>query len=101
MSLKNFVIKEIRNMKSFKKSNFKSKINNSLFDTSEHLLCSQNEKIKFLLDEINNKSLIREALLKISKIELCLTEAILVILLIPVKNQIPRTNHSSNLGKLL
>ena len=101
MSLKIFVIKEIRNMKSFKKSNFKPKIDNSLFDTSEHLLCSQNEKIKFLLDEINNKSLIREALLKISKIELCLTEAILVILLIPVQNQIPRTNHSSNLGKLL
>ena len=64
MSLKNFVIKEIRNMKSFNKSNFKPKINNSLFDTSEHLISSQNEKIKFLLEEINNKSLIIEALLK-------------------------------------
>ena len=64
MSLKNFVIKEIRNMKSFNKSNFKPKINNSLFDTSEHLISSQNEKIKFLLNEINNKSLAIEALLE-------------------------------------
>ena len=65
------------------------------------LISSQNEKIKFLLDEINNESLTIEALLENLKDQSFSYRGVLVILIIHVKNEIPRTNHSSNLRKLL
>ena len=65
------------------------------------LYSCQNEKIKFLLDEINNESLTTEALLESLKDQSFPYRGALVILIIHVKNEIPRMNHSSNLRKLL
>ena len=65
------------------------------------LISSQNEKIKSLLDEINNESLTIEVLLENLKDQSFSYRGVLVILIIHVKNEIPRTNHSSNLRKLL
>ena len=65
------------------------------------LYSCQNEKIKFLLDEINNESLTIEALLESLKDQSFPYRGALAILIIHVKNEIPRMNHSSNLRKLL
>ena len=60
-SYKKFVIQEIRNMKSFNKSNFKPEKNNSIFNSNERLINYRNKEIKFLRDEINNKNLIKKS----------------------------------------
>ena len=49
ISLKNFVMGEIRDMKSFNKSNFEPEVNNSLFDPNGSLIGSQNEEIRVLI----------------------------------------------------
>ena len=60
-SYKKFVIQEIRNMKSFNKSNFKPEKNNSIFNSNERLINYRNKEIKFLRDEINNKNLTKKS----------------------------------------
>ena len=40
---------EIRDMKSFNKSNFEPEMNNFLFDPNESLIGSQNEEIRVLI----------------------------------------------------
>ena len=51
-------------MKSFNKSSFETEIINLLLNPNELLISSQNQEIKFLRDEINNKNLIIKNLLK-------------------------------------
>ena len=51
-------------MKSFNKSSFEPEIINLLLNPNELLISSQNQEIKFLRDEINNKNLIIKNLLK-------------------------------------
>ena len=68
---------EIRDMKSFNKSNFEPEINNFLFDPNESLIGSQNEEIRVLI-------------IKNIKIKISLIKVILVILIIHEKTKFPR-----------
>ena len=56
ISLKNFVMGEIRDMKSCNKSNLEPEINNFLFDPNESLIGSQNEEIRVLITKKYQRS---------------------------------------------
>ena len=100
MSLKSFVIEEIPGIKSFNKSSFALEVNNWLFDPNESLISSQSDEIKFLRDEIDNENLVAKALLENLRYQNFSFGSDFSDLIIHVKNQIPRMNHSSKLTEL-
>ena len=88
------MISEICDIKNLKK-NCEVEVDDSLFDVNERLIRYQSEEIKFLWDEINNKSL------KNFNDQNFSHRSDLVILIIRLKIQNPKTNNSLNLRKQL
>ena len=74
-------------------------VNDSSFDVNERLIRHQSEDIKFLRDEINNKNLIIKTLLKNLNDQNFSYRSVLIILIIRLKIQSPKTNNSLNLRK--
>ena len=76
-------------------------VNDSLFDVNERFIRYESEDIKFLRDEVNNKNLIIKTLLKNLNDQNFSYRSVLIILIIRLKIQSPKTNNSLNPRKQL